>query len=56
MLLLKSVGIDDDVALLRVVRSSRCVGSKMARIPKSEAQSLLHWGQQGPVFDLAVEA
>jgi len=29
LLLLKPVGIDDDVALLRIVRSSRCVGMKM---------------------------
>ena len=26
LLLLKSVGIDDDIALLRVVRASHCVG------------------------------
>jgi len=30
LLLLKSVGIDDDVALLRIVPWSRCIGMKMA--------------------------
>ena len=29
LLLLKSVGIDNDVALLSIVRSSRCVGTEM---------------------------
>ena len=47
--LLKSVEFDDDVALLLSV-ASLVVGRKWLRSPKSEAQTLLHWGHRGPVF------
>jgi len=48
----KSVEFDDDVALLLSV-ASLVMGPHVS--PKSEAQTLLHWGHRGPVFSF-VEA